>query len=458
MKTTQTFSLFALVGFLFLSSLAFLFLWLVAPSILAYVAMPILAMGFVIGGILAWHIWSFGRAKIFQEVAKGNLTQAEANKADADAQRRKAQADSERIKISETGEAYLIQSTNQKQSETLTPLHLLPGRTNGNDGHHSEVVLETYHAYQFYHARRKPAKIHMPGDDNKFNQGEKIRKALIPVISRHDCVCIFGPRGSGKSTLALHWMMSRSSSTYYVADISPEGEHGWPSNAIVSGAGANYKEIYEMILAVWSELHSRMEEGRTRAKGNAGPSLTLFLDELHITKNAIERDHDKSFLNMFWEVVSVGRKYDIHGALSTSDKGVESLGLKGQHGLRDALTIVRLAGYEGQEHKAYVEENVNGKYIEVEYTPPQPSDLLPFPSPPQLPAAIPVTKEDKIEQAIRGNPGASFGKVSKLAKLEGSAPTRNALIRSVIEKQSLESFEIGHKTPNPKAIKPHKIA
>lgn len=166
---------------------------------------------------------------------------------------------------------------------------------------------------------------------------------LMDLISGETCVMVFGGRGAGKTTIGLHWLSVRPGQVI-VCDPKPRGLNPWPTDNVV-GCGGRYDDIERTIHQVRAELTRRIKHELLNE-----PDLTLFLDELYQLVIIQQLD----VMKPFFEVITIGRDYHVHGGFTSSDKGVKALGIEGMSGLREALTEVRVLK-AGNSHKVFVD-------------------------------------------------------------------------------------------------------
>lgn len=166
---------------------------------------------------------------------------------------------------------------------------------------------------------------------------------LMDLISEETCIMVYGGRGAGKTTIGLHWLSVRPGQVI-VCDPKPRGLNNWPTDNIV-GCGGRYDDIERTIHQVRAELARRIKNELLNET-----DLTLFLDELYQLVIIQQMD----IMKPFFEIITIGRDYHVHGGFTSSDKGVKALGIEGMSGLREALTEIRVVK-AGNSHQVFVD-------------------------------------------------------------------------------------------------------
>lgn len=220
---------------------------------------------------------------------------------------------------------------------------------------------------------------------------------LMDMIANEPCVLIHGRRNSGKTTTAMRWLSMRPGRKI-VIDIKPKGENNWPQGCEVYGQNDNLKQVVKAL-----EIASTEFERRKRQDYTTHSPLTIFVDELYYLYNIKQLD----VFETFWEIVALGRSYNMHGGLTSSGKEVELLGAKGKGSLRDNLAFVRLK-MTGSGRQCFVD--VGDGEIEVNHPGPYFTTALP----------LLVSDADRIEQAF--SPGKSLSAICVDAGLPRGGP------------------------------------
>lgn len=151
---------------------------------------------------------------------------------------------------------------------------------------------------------------------------------LLDVLTKSDCVLISGGRGSGKTNSALWWLSTKKIGTRLVLDPKGIELNPWYKAYVAQDANS-------MVIAV-NRVVAEMERRKDRKLTGELP-IYLLADELHHLIDVLELPIMDSIISL----VTFGRDWNINASFTASDKGVESLNLKGRSGLRDGLVQIK---------------------------------------------------------------------------------------------------------------------
>lgn len=326
------------------------------------------------------------------------------------------------------------------------PLHLSPGPLNGRYIEPSDQEKDRWQIHQLAHAKRgDPLRGETPG---QLATGQTLRP-ILPVLVEAQRAVIAGPSGAGKTTLLQHLVSERARFSQVVL-IDPHGQKPKYGSLVDSiGCGMRFDEIDEALRAIDFLMVQRYEEIAAGADHRSHPNVTLIIDELMAIVDDKQRgEAGKEAATVIKRLATQARKAAIDVFLIAHSLLVGQTGLKGASDLMGNFTVVELHKDLDNTRSCYLHlARPGGKKDLVECALPGPFDESRVVIHPDrilsLPPA-PTLEEIKIIDAIRGNPGASFGEIARIIGASNSTHT-NRKIKAVIEDFSLQGYEIGLK-------------
>lgn len=331
-------------------------------------------------------------------------------------------------------------------NRVTTPLHLQPGPINGRYIEPTDQEAERWKVNQLAHAKRgELARGETPA---QIESGQALRP-ILPVLVEAQRAVIAGPSGTGKTTLLQHLVSERARFSQVIL-IDPHGQKPKYGSLVDSiGCGMRYDEIDEALRAIDFLMVQRYEEIAGGADHRSHPNVTLIIDELMAIVDDKQRgEAGREAATVIKRLATQARKAAIDVFLIAHSLLVGQTGLKGASDLMGNFTVVELHKDLDNTRSCYLHlARPGGKKDLIECALPGPFDESRVVIRPDrilsLPPA-PTLEEIKIIDAIRGNPGASFGEIARIIGASNSTHT-NRKIKAVIEIFGLQGYEIGLK-------------
>lgn len=311
----------------------------------------------------AWEAWNRGR----MSNVKIRLASAQADKAELDSQFL--------VTVAPPG-SEVYRHVVAGFNVTSDPLHLLPGRVNGErlpfdpDDNRRWLVDKLANGQA-----RGGGKMSLPEPDT----APPPLQPILPVLLTAQRLLLVGASDSGKTTLCKHIIAGRRDDSQIVI-IDPHS----PSKLLgidVIGAGRDFEAIDRALQSLILLMTSRYTEVARGLRGYGDFSrVSVFIDEWTGIAKQIEGAGE-----MLAQLLVESRKAQIHLTIIAHTDQVKTLGIEGEGQLRASFTVCRLIGGNGQDRRAFVDPQAKSdpqgnKLSPVEYLLPGPFAGYPAPT------------------------------------------------------------------------------
>lgn len=181
-------------------------------------------------------------------------------------------------------------------------------------------------------------------------KGEEVVEEEPEPITIHDvkarvgCIMIAGGTGAGKTTLAMHFLDIIGGEVLILDPHQSMNEVPWPIGYQVIGDGRQWGQIDTAMHWAIDEVNRRYGAGTSGSRYWDQP-LTIVVDEWYMVNKKVPASEE------FFEVVGLeGRKADMFLLLLPHSLTVGGLGIEGNGDLRDGFGVIKLYGFQGNDH------------------------------------------------------------------------------------------------------------